>query len=216
MVSNDLQNRVSQRVSGGKLLQVPEEFCSFLELIEAHADSSKGPTVLEIGTRFGSNLVCLAELFKELGTKTSPRLVAVDLNIVPASSACKNLPAQCTFIQGDSQKEETANKVRSVLRTFNVEGFDLVFIDGDHWYAGVTRDFELYAPLVAPGGLLAFHDIRPSPSYPYNAGDVYLFWAELVQKCQDPTFGFDVKAAFVHDPNQEGAGIGVLERRKKT
>ncbi len=34
----------------------------------------------------------------------------------------------------------------------------LLLIDADHSYAGVRRDFELWSPLVAPGGLIVFHD----------------------------------------------------------
>lgn len=35
---------------------------------------------------------------------------------------------------------------------------DFVFLDGDHSYAGIAADLEAYAPLVAPGGILAGHD----------------------------------------------------------
>jgi predicted O-methyltransferase YrrM len=35
---------------------------------------------------------------------------------------------------------------------------DLIFIDGDHSYAGAKRDWELFAPHVRPFGLVVFHD----------------------------------------------------------
>lgn len=35
---------------------------------------------------------------------------------------------------------------------------DMVFIDGDHEYAEVKRDIELYRPLIEDGGLLCGHD----------------------------------------------------------
>jgi predicted O-methyltransferase YrrM len=37
--------------------------------------------------------------------------------------------------------------------------FDLLFIDGDHNYEGVKRDFHMYRKLVRRGGLIAFHDL---------------------------------------------------------
>ena len=37
----------------------------------------------------------------------------------------------------------------------------LVFVDGLHTSAGVLADFELYSPMVAPGGALIFHDVAP-------------------------------------------------------
>lgn len=35
---------------------------------------------------------------------------------------------------------------------------DFLFIDGDHSYEGVKRDWDLYSPLLAPHALIAFHD----------------------------------------------------------
>lgn len=36
--------------------------------------------------------------------------------------------------------------------------FDFIFIDGDHRYEAVKRDFEDWFPLLAEDGYLAFHD----------------------------------------------------------
>ena len=36
--------------------------------------------------------------------------------------------------------------------------YDLLFIDADHTYNGVKNEHELYAPMVAKGGIIAFHD----------------------------------------------------------
>jgi len=50
---------------------------------------------------------------------------------------------------------------------------DLVFIDGDHSYDGLKGDWEAWSPLVAPGGLVAVHDSRSTPSRPIeDAGSV--------------------------------------------
>lgn len=38
--------------------------------------------------------------------------------------------------------------------------FDFMFIDGDHSYEGVKRDFALYHPMLSEGGIVAFHDTR--------------------------------------------------------
>jgi precorrin-6B methylase 2 len=35
---------------------------------------------------------------------------------------------------------------------------DLLFIDGDHSFTGVRKDFETLAPRLKPGGAIAFHD----------------------------------------------------------
>src|SRR5437016_2967510 len=59
-------------------------------------------------------------------------------------------------ISADSQDTRTVNRVRRLLAGREL---DLLFIDGDHTYAGVSRDFAMYSGLVARGGLIVFHDI---------------------------------------------------------
>ncbi len=39
---------------------------------------------------------------------------------------------------------------------------ELIFIDGDHTYEGVKQDIIHYFPLLAPGGIMIFHDYLPS------------------------------------------------------
>ena len=40
----------------------------------------------------------------------------------------------------------------------------LVFIDGGHGSEPAHRDYEAWSPKVAPGGLLAIHDVFPDPA----------------------------------------------------
>jgi hypothetical protein len=40
----------------------------------------------------------------------------------------------------------------------------LVFIDGGHTEQAARLDYEGWAPKVAPGGLLAIHDVFPDPA----------------------------------------------------
>jgi predicted O-methyltransferase YrrM len=46
---------------------------------------------------------------------------------------------------------------------------DLLFIDGDHSYEGVKRDWDLFAPHVRPFGMVVFHDtiweLNPDPGW---------------------------------------------------
>jgi predicted O-methyltransferase YrrM len=39
---------------------------------------------------------------------------------------------------------------------------EFVFIDGDHSYDGLRADWQGWAPLVTPGGVVALHDSRSS------------------------------------------------------
>jgi predicted O-methyltransferase YrrM len=74
----------------------------------------------------------------------------------------------------DSHEEATVDAVREALGGAPV---DFLFIDGDHRYEGVKRDFELFSPLVRPGGVVAFHDILPDNDY--ENSDVDMLWTEL-------------------------------------
>jgi len=80
------------------------------------------------------------------------------------------------------------------------EELDFLFIDGDHTYEGVRRDFEMYSPLVRGGGAVAFHDIVPGP--PENVGGVPKFWSEVRNRFKH--------LEIVKDWSQGGYGIGVL------
>jgi cephalosporin hydroxylase len=58
----------------------------------------------------------------------------------------------------DSHEPQTIARISELLEGMPL---DLLFIDGDHTYEGVCRDFQMYGPLVANGGMIAFHDIVP-------------------------------------------------------
>lgn len=44
--------------------------------------------------------------------------------------------------------------------------FDFIFIDGDHEYTAVKKDFEDWFKLIVSGGFVAFHDSAPVTSVP--------------------------------------------------
>ncbi|MEM6530769.1 MAG: class I SAM-dependent methyltransferase, partial [Chloroflexota bacterium] len=62
-----------------------------------------------------------------------------------------------------------ADRIR-VIRGFSQDvvdqitfAIDLLFVDGDHSYKGVSRDLRLYLPHLRPGGILIMHDSAYSP-----------------------------------------------------
>jgi predicted O-methyltransferase YrrM len=78
------------------------------------------------------------------------------------------------FLRSDSHTQATRE---AVARKLNGRKVDLLFIDGDHRYSGVKKDFTMYAPLVKPGGVVLLHDILPHPRVP--ACEVERFWQEI-------------------------------------
>jgi predicted O-methyltransferase YrrM len=82
---------------------------------------------------------------------------------------------------------------------FEDKPLDYLFIDGDHTYDGVKQDFEMYSPMVRPGGIIVFHDIVEHPS---STCKVDKFWAEVKQGRKHKEF--------VNDWKQGQYGIGVI------
>jgi cephalosporin hydroxylase len=129
---------------------------------------------LEIGARGGTFL-----LFSKLSTGIK---IAVDMDSVFKDSIYLSMIGEdFHFLNADSQSIETFEKVKSICPQF-----DFIFIDGDHSYEGVKRDFELYKQLLSPRGYIAFHDIDSNHVFKdiYSddepkTGKVRRFWEEL-------------------------------------
>jgi len=101
------------------------------------------------------------------------------------------------LLRKNSHNSDTFNCVHSLLRQGQL---DFLFIDGDHTYDGVRKDFEMYAPLVRNGGIVAFHDITKHP--PQMECEVERFWNEIKE-----SYRYE---EIVKDCEQGWAGIGVL------
>jgi predicted O-methyltransferase YrrM len=149
------------------------------EILGLMRELAKRPprTVVEIGTDTGGTLF----LFSRVAAPDAV-LVTVDQQplgalrnysawaIVRRAFACDRQRVDL-LIPRDSHDPTTVDEIRWRLGGRSV---DFLFIDGDHEYDGVKRDFELYAPLVGPGGLIAFHDVNES-----NWPGVIRLWNEI-------------------------------------
>lgn len=84
-------------------------------------------------------------------------------------------------------KNITVFKDKTISKQFDyVENVDCLFIDADHSYYGVKKDFEYWFPKVVKKGYIIFHDSYPP--LPCNA-PVQKFLKELdlnlLTKCQE-------------------------------
>ena len=117
-------------------------------------------TIVEIGAGMGGMLAAFCAAATEDAT-----IVCVDLEGGPFGggrsdaqlrSRANARPLQkLHLVRGDSL--DPAIRERTAALTPN--GVDVLFIDGDHSYDGVSGDFRLYSPLVVPGGIVGLHDI---------------------------------------------------------
>jgi predicted O-methyltransferase YrrM len=160
--------------------------------------------ILEIGTYMGSTLF----LFSQIVAKDSI-IISVDLPggsygrgypkwRIPIYKSFPLLRNKLFLIRKDSHKLSTLNKVQKILKHNKL---DFLFIDGDHTYSGVRKDFVFYSQLVKENGIIAFHDIVIHP--PESNCHVNKMWCEIKDKYKS--------VEFVEDWNQKGGGIGVIE-----
>jgi predicted O-methyltransferase YrrM len=105
------------------------------------------------------------------------------------------------LLREDSHTESSLAKVKGFLGGGLV---DFLFIDGDHGYTGVKKDYELYSPLVRSGGLIGFHDILPSP--PETGMEVWKYWQEIKSQAAN------AREFINEDPGDRKIGIGLIKR----
>lgn len=138
----------------------------------------KPETIVEIGSAHGGSLYLWSNYID-----SSQKLISIDVshagrydeffqNFAPSKEiAC---------VTGDSHKERTYDRVEEELGD---ERVDFLYIDGDHSYDGVKRDFNLYKSLVADEGIIALHDISNSTT------GVPSFWKEIQTEYETEEFG---------------------------
>jgi predicted O-methyltransferase YrrM len=182
--------------------QVRKEITDLLEFL----DSFKPKIVFEIGTMNGGTLF----LFSRIASKDAA-LISVDLPWakfgygypkykIPMYESFLMPGQKLHLLRADSHALSTLNQLKVIL---DGKKIDFLFLDGDHTYNGVKKDFEMYNSMVRKGGIIAFHDIAPHP--PETGCDVYRFWNEVKKQYPDSC------REFVEDWKQGWAGIGILK-----
>lgn len=120
------------------------------------ATLAKGKRVLEIGSYCGLSTVCMG--------RTAEHVTAVDY-----------FDGRGTPTPRDTYADFSSNIARYGLtekvsichphEPFTLKQYDLAFIDAAHDYLSVRRDIERVRKVIAPEGLIAFHDYK-HPSHP--------------------------------------------------
>ena len=178
----------------------------FEELLKEYI-SIEPKRILEIGSMYGWSL----QHFIHYGQDESTA-IAIDLpvrnfvgpndwrvqkqednykNVWPKWAKAKK--CKLYLIPDASQKQDTIQQVEDILKG---EKLDFLFIDGDHRYDAIKKDFELYSPFVRNGGLIAFHDIGSA-----EEGGGRMFWEEIKYQY--------AHREYLHSEKGE-KGIGVL------
>jgi predicted O-methyltransferase YrrM len=159
-------------------------------------------TVLEIGTDKGGTLFLFS------------RIASPDATIVSMNLPWSSLNAQCmkyrnllfakfasrkqtlNLLTANSHEHASLERVKGSLRGQKI---DFLFIDGDHSYEGVKKDFEMYAPLVRNGGIIGFHDIAVNRGQ--KAEPVRDYWKQVKQRHKHKELEYS---------GGKGYGIGIV------
>ncbi len=181
-------------------MQVKSEIISLLKIIK----NIKPKTIMEIGTAKGGTLFLFSQVLPKDAFIISLDLPGGDFgggyrwwNIILYKYFVKNKQI-IKLIREDSHNIRTLQKIKKILGNKKI---DFLFIDGDHTYCGVKKDFELYNCFVRNGGIIAFHDIVPSASK--DNCQVSKFWNEIKKKYE--------YEELVEDWKQKWAGIGLIK-----
>lgn len=157
-------------------VQKPAELAGLLKFLSAQHPR----TIVEIGTFRGGTLFAWC------------RVAALDATIISIDLPGGMFGGGYSWLRGLTfrlypkhgqrlhllrQNSHEAQTRDRVVRLLGGQRADFLMIDGDHTYAGVKRDWELYAPLVGSGGIIAFHDILPHPRV--AEVQVERFWQEV-------------------------------------
>ncbi len=122
----------------------------YYSLLYSVAKELQPKLVVELGT-------CTGGSTSHLAAGTSGQVLSIDIEIRADARERLLVFDNIEFIQGDTRSPELVAEVAKY------GPIDLLFIDTDHTAEQVTAELALFGPLVRPGGLIFFDDIRMNP-----------------------------------------------------
>lgn len=105
--------------------------------------------VIEIGTAKGNSAISIGQALKDNGRGKLYTMDPNEHDIVNIAIKKSHLKKYINYIIDYSN---------NVIPKLNLIKADLVFIDGDHSYESVKKDFDLVKNLIPSGGIVIFHD----------------------------------------------------------
>lgn len=157
---------------GRPVIQFPQDMIAIQEIIWR----TRPDLIVETGIAHGGSLIFSASILEMLGG--SGRVVGIDIDVRPHNRTALEahpLAKRITLLEGSSIDPAIADRVQAMARDAKQV---LVLLDSNHTHEHVSRELELYAPLVRPGGYLIVMDTvvekMPAdafPDRPWGHGD---------------------------------------------
>ena len=189
---------IEQRISETQIVSEYEELLSIYSKL-------KPKNVLEIGSLLGFSLKHFMHYAENGAT-----VISIDL---PVRDFCGPADYRVKEQEHNYSKEWPKWAKQNNIKLYLIKGMsqwglsleqvkaitselDFLFIDGNHMYEYVKKDFEMYSPLVKKGGMVAFHDIAEN-----EEGGVFNYWNDLKKNYKHQEI--------LHSDKKE-KGIGIL------
>lgn len=134
-----------------------------------------------------------------------------------------NMYGQCNELKVLGSKRDVEERLRAIpfdnfhliqlntLTEYNTfkrlcpDNIDFAYIDGDHSYYGIARDFSVIYPKLSPLGMIVFHDIC-------NIDGCREFMNDLRTKYNDGTFDI-LEMPWGNGKNNRYPGVAILMKR---
>jgi cephalosporin hydroxylase len=151
---------------GVPIWQMPEDLMRLQEICyEVQPD-----WIIETGTKFGGSAIFFASLLDMMGKKAAG-VITIDITSTERAGQTLSSHPLRGYVKktiiGDAASASVADETRAALG--DAPGTVLVFLDDNHNADHVSREIELYAPLVTPGSYLIvadtiYQDLADSPA----------------------------------------------------
>jgi SAM-dependent methyltransferase len=131
----------------------------------------ESPVIVELGSWKGKSSVILAQGIHQ---SRAGRIFCIDPFDVSCDIVCssKSFPSRRSIrdcFDANLRAAGVADHIQAIATKSHIAvrqwklPVDLLFIDADHAYEAVQRDFREWSPFVKPGGFIALHDVHPHP-----------------------------------------------------
>ncbi|MBE9094358.1 CmcI family methyltransferase [Tychonema sp. LEGE 07203] len=148
--------------------------------------------ILEIGTYRGGSILAM---HRDLEDKSVAKLVTIDINLFEPERL-KSFP-EIERIEGDSASAEV---ISEVVKKFEGEPIDLIYIDGDHKYESTMAAYSIYTTLLKPKFVI-FDDITLNDS-------MFRMWRDILKTHGDRVLNtVEVEPGIRPESTNPGFGI---------
>ncbi len=149
---------------GRPIIQYPQDIMAIQEIIW----QVKPDLIIETGVAHGGSLILSASILELIGKPAE--VMGIDLEIRSHNRAeieKHPLSKRIVLVEGSSVSDEVAKRAKVAAQGKNQV---MVFLDSNHTHAHVSKELEIYSPLVTKGSYLVVFDTviedMPEGSFP--------------------------------------------------